>query len=100
MPIRVRLIRENGDELRSATDHGGLVTRIAVPDRTSRLVRYIDLYGDTYFNALQMKDFLDDWMEAKPLAASSEDESFWHEVNELAQECERKPHRYLKFVGD
>ena len=99
MPIRVELINETGEVERSANGCGGLLGRVA-GDEGSRVVRYIDPFGDTYFNRVQMPDFLADWEERYPRAGPNEDEGCWLEVKALAEECIRQPHLYLRFVGD
>jgi hypothetical protein len=51
VPIRVHLIREDGSEKSSASTDPGLLAKLAEDD-DYRLLRYIDPYGDTYFNQL------------------------------------------------
>jgi hypothetical protein len=65
--VHVELIRETGEVVKSAKGCAGLFHRVE-GDEDSRLVRYIDPYGDTYFNRLQMADFLADWDERYPSA--------------------------------
>jgi hypothetical protein len=100
MPIRVRLIRESGEQVESVTDLTGFIARCASEGQGWRLLRYVDEYGDTYFNKLQMADFLADWDAAEALIGSSEDASLWREVRRLASECQERTHLYLKLVGD
>jgi hypothetical protein len=99
MPIHVELVTETGEVEGSAKGCGSLLGRI-VGDEDSRLVRYIDPYGDTYFNRLQVADFLEDWEERYPSAGSPDEQKCWHEVKALAQRCAADVHTYLRFVGD
>lgn len=99
MPISVRLIRESGEQLRAVVDEGGLIDRAAA-ESDSRLLRYIDLYGDTYFNKLQMADFLADWDNTRGSIKSAADGLCWSKVKSFAEECAARTHLYLQFVGD
>jgi len=100
MPIRFRLIRENGEIVESIADTHGLVERAMAELPDLRLLRYVDAYGDTYFNKLQMPDLLSDWNAAQKLAQSADDRGCWRGLKGLAEECQRHTHLYLRFVGD
>jgi hypothetical protein len=100
MPIRIRLIRENGEIVESIADTDGLVERAMAELPDLRLLRYVDAYGDTYFNKLQMPDLLRDWNAAEKLAQSADDEACWRDLKRLAEECQRRTHLYLRFAGD
>jgi len=100
MPIRFRLIRENGEIVESIADTHGLVERAMAELPDLRLLRYVDAYGDTYFNKLQMPDLLSDWNAAQKLAQSADDRACWRGLEGLAEECQRHTHLYLRFVGD
>lgn len=61
---------------------------------------YIDPYGDTIFNGLQMRPFLAEWTRIQhenPEAAGS---PIVQAVERLARTCGSESHLYLKFVGD
>jgi hypothetical protein len=60
----------------------------------------VDEYGDTYFNRLQILDFLADWEAAEAFVRSPEEERLWHEVGRLARRWREEVHLYLKFLGD
>ena len=64
---------------------------------TFKLIRYIDFYGDTVFNNLQMDDLISDF---KLLKSFSKQYEVINEIIELAIECKGSVHTYLKFVGD
>jgi hypothetical protein len=99
VPIRVRLIRESGEQLASVTDRDGLIDR-AASESGSTLLKYVDAYGDTYFNRQQMPDLLTDWEAARALTRTAADEACWEDVRSLAESCAAGTHLYLKFVGD
>ena len=100
MPVVVELIGESGEQVAAVGDVGGFIARCASEPREWRLLKYVDEYGDTYFNRLQMLDFLADWEAAGALLRSSEEEKLWLEVGRLARECRDEVHLYLKFFGD
>ena len=69
-----------------------------VPDsKEFRLLRYLDPYGDTYFNQVQMDDFLADWAKLNPLGDQRQQ---WNLVRDMAARCHDEPHNYVRFVGD
>jgi hypothetical protein len=84
----------------SAAPDSGLLDRIIDDVENYRLLRYIDRYGDTYFNKLQMPDFLSDWGDAETWAHTPADQAFFVEIERLAVACRDGVHLYLRFVGD
>ena len=100
MPISVRLIREDGETIVSATDKRGLIPRALNRMKNLRLLRYVDLYGNTYFNKFQMADLLADWRAIELLIEGADDAVFWREVQRLAEECQNETHTYVRFAGD
>ncbi len=60
----------------------------------------IDLYGDTVFNRLQMKRFLNEWEVLAGRVSAPEVLAFLGEVRDLATTCQTEVHRYVKFIGD
>jgi len=97
MPIRFRLIRENGEIVESIADTHGLVERAMADLPDLRLLRYVDAYGDTYFNKLQMPDLLRDWNAAETLAQSADDRA-WLERPEGARRGVSAAHSSLPSV--
>ena len=70
-----------------------------IPQETRfKLLHYIDPYGHTYFNQVQMKDFLADWNELHP--ANEHQRTEWALVKEMATRCHDEVHLYLHFTGD
>ncbi len=60
------------------------------------LIKYLDPYGDTVFNYLQMDDLI---LDFKKLQGIRYDESI-EEIIKLASKCKSEPHKYLVFYGD
>ncbi len=61
---------------------------------------YIDPYGDTIFNRLQLKPFLEEWDRLYKKARTDEERIAMDRVKKLALKCLESVHTYLKFVGD
>ena len=61
-----------------------------------KLFHYIDPYGDTVFNRLQIDDLLSDLKKLKEVA----DSDIIDGIIKLALKCKAGPHTYLKFYGD
>lgn len=75
-------------------------------DQSYEYVRFIDRYGDTYFNQLQLETFLAEWgrlqdsVKEKTAEMEKEVRSMFMRVKALAQQAQKEPHLYIKFVGD
>ena len=64
------------------------------------LLRYVDPYGDTVFNQLQMDDLLRDIDTAEHLASSDVERRGLDRLRVIAQRCRNSVHLYVWFVGD
>jgi hypothetical protein len=60
----------------------------------------IDPYGDTTFNHLQMRRFLEEWAYVLLKAAAADEQAIALAVEALARRCGAEVHTYLKFIGD
>ena len=72
----------------------------AANDPRTRLLKYVDPYGDTYFNGLQMPDFLADWRRAQALAQSDLERAYANSVIAVAERCREETGSQLRCVGD
>ena len=68
-------------------------------DPTSPCWRFIDRYGDTYFNTLQLPTFIEE-LERLAEHATPQQHGKLIEIRALAEFASALPHRYLKFSGD
>jgi hypothetical protein len=68
-------------------------------EESHQLLAKIDWYGDTYFNYLQMKIFLDEWDQLARRAQTPEERTLLDEVRRLALRCQ-KDREILRFIGD
>ncbi len=64
--------------------------------KQTTLLKYIDPYGDTVFNNLQIDDLVKDLV----LLKGKEDNNMIDEIVLLAEECKSEIHTYLTFYGD
>lgn len=104
----MKLQDEFGEVLEEIQDRKDLLGPYvpALRDETYHCLRFIDLYGDAYFNQLQMDTFKSEW--DRLFRTVQEDEKdvevavrkLFEQVRELAVKCQQEPHLYLKFEGD
>jgi hypothetical protein len=94
--LRVVVQDEEGNEISEGVD---LSSSILPPLTDTRFVclRFVDEYGDTVFNQLQIPIVLE---ELAVLKVSTEDRASVEEIEVLARICQQEPHLYLKFIGD
>lgn len=68
-------------------------------DEASPCWRFIDRFGDTYFNRLQLPVFMQELDDLVKQASRRQAGSLL-EIRALAEFALAMPHRYLRFVGD
>lgn len=102
MGLTIILETENGEAIEQVGDPTNLLhLLLPTPDDASfTCLRFIDLYGDTVFNRLQMGTFLAEWKRIVNLARTSEEKELLNRIENLARRCQNEPHLYLKFYGD
>jgi hypothetical protein len=61
-----------------------------------KLICYLDAYGDTIFNRLQMDDLIKDLQRLNLIQANP----LLDEIKILAERCKNGEHTYLAFYGD
>jgi hypothetical protein len=64
--------------------------------------KYVDLFDDTVFNSLQVKDLLLDldWLRAKQKLFDTETMISLDRIADFCNLVLKEPHRYLIFYGD
>jgi hypothetical protein len=97
----INLENEDGTVVESIQDNGLLSKFIPeVHDNNYCCVKYINLWGNTVFNELQLDDFI---KELKIITAKSEDENVKALVNKLIEFATRADNEgpgLIKFIGD
>ncbi|MFI5137621.1 MAG: hypothetical protein ACHQIM_07325 [Sphingobacteriales bacterium] len=61
-----------------------------------KLIKYLDPYGDTIFNHLQMDDLVSDFKKLQDIKYAESVET----IIQLAEKCKIGCHTYLVFYGD
>jgi hypothetical protein len=67
---------------------------------STHCLQYLNPYGDTVLNTLQIPRFLVEWRIIEGQANTPEEVAFVSEVRRLAALCGKGSHLYLKFWGD
>ena len=103
MAMTVRLQDEFGKAVDEVHDTTGII-EARLPsnkDESYYCVRFIDPYGDTYFNQSQMGHFLKEWERLFQVQSSNkQDNALYERVKSFAERCLKEPHIYIKFIGD
>jgi hypothetical protein len=97
--IRVALQDETGQSIAEGVD----LPQDCLPpieDRRFPFLRYIDPYGDTIFNRLQMDPILDELRLLKAITQDRGKASLLERTEGLAKRCQSETHLYLAFIGD
>lgn len=101
MGLTIVLEKENGQKLETIEDPQNVLHRILprIDDKKYQLVRFVDWYGDTIFNRVQMTPLLDDLQVL--LANSNDGEAhLLKSIQKICEQCRDKVHLYIKFYGD
>jgi hypothetical protein len=69
-------------------------------DASYPLLRLIDPYGNTLFSSNQMLGFLPEWDRLSQNVTDDEARKLFERVRDIAELCKKKPHTFLRFVGD
>ena len=106
MPLQIKVEDFKGEVIVEYSDNKGLLSLVinyCYQNPTKiKTFKYIDLYDDTIFNSLQVKDMIIDidfLKQQSELLDSGRIELF----NTLAELCKvtlNEPHQFLKFYGD
>jgi hypothetical protein len=93
---------ENGNDREGVLDPHMLLSRIVRSEMaiSTSLVRFIDPYGDTTFNQLQIPDLITELTGAKEWQLSSDERAHLDKVIQLVRRSMSQHHTYVKFVGD
>lgn len=64
------------------------------------LLNFVDWYGDTIFNRLQIPQFLSEWARLADSARAQGAWDLFSTIAAMAGRCGEEVHTYLKFRGD
>jgi hypothetical protein len=102
MPITIAAESEGGRELADPVrDKDDVIRKLAGAPEASGVIflKYIDPYGDTTFNRLQLPVLIQELDQISNFARDEGDRTLIAEVRQLAVFCRERPHRYLKCYG-
>jgi hypothetical protein len=101
MGLNIELQTESGEMIETVVDYKNVLHRLLPPYGTASCVLSgIDWYGNTVFNRLQVKQFLDEWEELFRKTSDMEEHLLLDGIKRLALRCQDDVHLYLKFIGD
>jgi hypothetical protein len=103
MPLKVALQNIYNKKLEEIVpDAREVVVNDWVPfgDSAFPMLQYIDEYGDTIFNGLQMRGFLVEWDRLIETLNDPNQRKVALEIRRLAEKCREQPHTFLRFIGD
>jgi hypothetical protein len=102
MGLDARIENEEGVCLQELPDPKELVA-VLLPqydDNSSICLRFIDLYGDTTFNELQMPILINELTTAIDKTSNNEAKEHGNKLLDMAKKVSEEVHLYLKFYGD
>lgn len=103
MPLNVKLETESGEPVEEAYFDPRYPLNDLLPafdDTSYQCWRFIDEYGDTVFNRMQMETFLAELERIRRTAQRPEHRTALDRVEQMARRCQSEVHHYLKFYGD
>ncbi len=102
MGLSVALEDEQGRRIDGFDDPTNILHRLlpTADDSGSRILRYIDWYGDTVFNRYQVDDVLEELELLLGRVQNDAERELINRMIALTRRCRHEPHLYLKFYGD
>ncbi len=102
MGLTVALQNEDGNPIDMVFDPKNHLHRLlpSHDDESYQCLRFIDWYGETVFNRLQIPTLLAEWERIAVKAKSNEERELMRRIEKLARDTQLEPHLYLKFIGD
>ncbi|WAC10377.1 hypothetical protein [Dyadobacter pollutisoli] len=97
MAWTVILEDENKNDIELLEQEFSMVNLNNSEKETFKLLKYLDPYGDTIFNNLQMSDLISDLIYLKGIEQNNE---LINLIIELAKKCQSDNHCYIAFYGD
>lgn len=102
MGLNIVVESEDGEVLEQVMDPKNILHRSfsRASEEQSTIIRYIDWYGETVFNRLQMEPFLQEWRHLLQTSLSNEERVLLETIERFAATVENDVHLYLRFSGD
>jgi hypothetical protein len=102
MGIDATVESEDGEVEAELPDPQDLTDRLVAPFRgsDSPCLRFVDPYGNTTFNGLQLRVLIGELERAIQIAPHPQVKSHGEALLALARQASAEVHTYLKFTGD
>jgi acyl carrier protein phosphodiesterase len=101
MAINVILQSIHGDRRDEVVDFDYCLARVwPSGDPSFPLLQYIDPYGNTVFNGLQMPEVQKELKRLIAMASNDDQRKTLQRICELAAKCQERPQTFLRFRGD
>lgn len=104
MGVDCRVEDEDGGVLNGLPDSQSLMAFLLPPDHSAKgatvCLRFIDEYGDTTFNQLQIPVLLQELRGAVLRCTNLEARAHGEKLAALVATAEGEMHTYVKFIGD
>jgi hypothetical protein len=102
MGMAIQLEDQKGKVLEEIPDLESLLARLfpSWEDASFHCLRYIDPWGETIFNHLQMDELISELQRIRAKTAIEAERAFIDAIEGMATRCKEGEHRYLKFIGD
>ena len=102
MGIDARVEREDGQVEAELVDPSGLTARLiaSLPEAESLCLRFVDPYGDTTFNQLQLPVVMSELDRAIEVVSDPDVKSHGRALLALARKASNNVHTYLKLYGE
>jgi hypothetical protein len=107
MAYKITLEDERGKQIEVLFDREGYLEILIIRSTSvenildsTRLLDYVDFYGDTTFNVLQMKRLEIELEELRSFVETAEEHEFISSIQVLIKRAQQDGHLYLKIWGD
>ena len=99
--LTINLEDESGGLIKSIQDNGLLSKYIPeANDENYCCVKYINRWGNTIFNELQMDDLMKELVSITSKSEDKEIQMLIVQIHNLVEIAKQDVHLYLKFIGD
>lgn len=100
--IDIYLEKENGEKIDELIDSKKIITKIFKNHSLESFCcfKFIDFYGNTVFNELQMDQLKKECEIIKEQSLDEEVKDFLGNLIKLIDKCKNRVHTYIKFYGD
>jgi len=102
MSLNIELQTEKGKRIDNAIDIHNFLIHLAdkAQIENSCCLRFVDPYGNTIFNRIQLIQFVKEINALLHVAENPEQKEVLFHIKSLAERGQQEPHLYIKIIGD